>query len=356
MKILQIVGNSYRIGSGIYSILNPLVEKLNEKGIETNVLYTGSKPLDTPLKLVFQYGKDFTDSDFDKYSLVVFHGIYYINYIKLAKILRAKKINYIIKPHSSLMKASFRKHGIRKLVYLLVFFKFFNKAKGIIYTNKDEESNSYKFLNKNRFVEMNGIELVPKTMPEYKKNDEVLRLFFLSRIDISHKGVDILLNGIERILSLLEQENCVISFYGNGYPKGMEYFQTRMKKLNSKNVIFRGSIFGEEKEKMYASSDIFLLTSRYEGFPTVLSETLMYGIPSVITKGTNGKFIADSKAGWFARSSKSADVADAIKTSILEYKKDPLYYRNNARILAEKTFDINITIEKTIELYTLLTK
>lgn len=351
MKILQVVGNSYRIGSGIYSIVNPLVEKLNENNIETNVLYTGTKVLDTPLKLVFQYGKDFKASDFEKYSLIIFHGIYYINYIKLSKILRAKKINYIIKPHSSLMKASFRKHGIRKLVYLLVFFKFFNKAKGIIYTNKDEEINSFKFLNKNRLEEMNGIELFPKTISIHEKTNKTIQLFFLSRIDISHKGVDILLDGIERIIDFLEEENCCISFYGNGYPKSMKYFEERLKSIDSKNVVFKGSIFGEEKEKMYAKSDIFLLTSRYEGFPTVLSETLMYGIPSVITKGTNGKFIFDNNAGWLAKSTKSKDVAEVIKTAIIEYKKQPDYYRENARKLAERTFDINITIDNTIAMY-----
>lgn len=351
MKVLQIVGNSYRLGSGIYSILNPLVEMLNKRGIETDVLYTGNKTLESTLPHVFHYCEDFSDSDFNNYSLVIFHGIYYLDYIKIAKTLRKNKVKYLIKPHSSLMKASFRRHGIRKIGYLMVFNSFFRKAEGVIYTNSDEEKNSFKYLNKKRLLEMNGIELSPKSLPEYKENNGVIKLFFLSRIDISHKGVDILLNGIEKIIEFLEKENCIIHFYGNGYPKAMGYFQKRLEEINSKNIVFNGSIFGEEKEKMYASSDIFLLTSRYEGFPTVLSETLMYGIPAVITKGTNGKFIADNDAGWFIKTLKPTDVADTIKKAVMEYKNRPSFYKDNARKLAEKSFDINKTINATIAMY-----
>lgn len=351
MKILQVVGNSYVLGSGIYSIINPLVQKLNERNIETNVLSVVKEEKKDKLPFVFMYNENFYNTDFDKYDLVIFHGIYYYEFINIAKLLMNKKIPYLIKPHSSLTKASYKKHGIRKLAYLFVFYTFFHNAKGIIFTNEEEKKHSFLFLNKQQFLEMNGIDLDPVVPVEKMSGSDRLNLIYLSRIDLSHKGVDILLNAIERLLSFLIEKNCFINFYGVGQDRDMKYFNKRIKKISSERVVFHGPLFGQEKNEVYNKSDIMLLTSRYEGFPTVLIEATMHSIPCVITEGTNGKFLADNNAGWYVPNLNAKTIAFNIKKAITDYMTNRNLYRINARKLAENTFDIEKTIENTIRIY-----
>lgn len=344
MRILYVVGDSYQNGSGIYSIINPLIDRMNSKDFEANVLMVGSKGEDFINNRIYLYNKNFFDKDFSNYSLVIFNGIYYLMFIKIAKLLFSKEIPYCFKPHSSLMKTSFRKSFLKKIIFLLLFKSIFNKAKAIIYTNEEEKENSLKWLNKNQLLEMNGIEsFLP---PGEKSCDNLVNLFFLARIDFSHKGVDLLLKALFLLKDFFEQENCFFTFYGRGHPAAEKRFLNTLKRLNSDRVMFKGSIFDDKKNDMYKQQNICVLTSRYEGFPTSLTEALFFGIPLVVTKGTNGKNVCDAGAGWFIEKNSPKYIAEMIKKAILAYKENPTKYQENAYKYAFE----NCNIEKTINI------
>jgi glycosyltransferase involved in cell wall biosynthesis len=52
-------------------------------------------------------------------------------------------------------------------------------------------------------------------------------------------------------------------------------------------VELRGPVQGEEKEALFRKAMIFIHTSRWEGLPLVLLEALSYGVPCLLTPGTN---------------------------------------------------------------------
>ena len=87
----------------------------------------------------------------------------------------------------------------------------------------------------------------------------------------------------------------------------------------------RDAVNGIEKEKIILSADIFIQTSRVEGMPLGILEALSYGLPCLVTKGTNtGEIVKKYNAGW---------VAETNTTSI-------------ANKLIEAIFDSNVWVEK----------
>ena len=75
------------------------------------------------------------------------------------------------------------------------------------------------------------------------------------------------------------------------------------------------------KKKLYFWIVIFVLTSRFEGHPMGLIEALSYGLPSLVTTGTNmAKEIESNNAGWIAET-EIESIVIAIKRLIREKVK-----------------------------------
>ena len=58
-------------------------------------------------------------------------------------------------------------------------------------------------------------------------------------------------------------------------------------------------VFGNEKEDVLRNTEVFIMCSRYEGMPMALIEAMSFGIPCLVTEGTNMRsVIEENKAGW----------------------------------------------------------
>ena len=93
------------------------------------------------------------------------------------------------------------------------------------------------------------------------------------------------------------------------------------KKLAPEVFSLNGPVFGAEKAEVFAGSDIKVLTSRYEGFPTVLTEALFAGLPCVVTSMTNAGFFEKARIGWCS-SLASHSIATTIKRAVDDFRND----------------------------------
>ncbi|EFN9341155.1 glycosyltransferase, partial [Escherichia coli] len=111
--------------------------------------------------------------------------------------------------------------------------------------------------------------------------------------------------------------------YGKGSKEEENELIRRIKKLNFTNVAFYGAIYGNQKYDMFNKKDIFILTSRYEGFPMAILEALDAGLPCLVTRGVNMTSIIEKyHVGWECQTTPQS-VANLI-VSVLGVEQDVL--------------------------------
>ncbi|QTL92802.1 Mannosylfructose-phosphate synthase [Aeromonas jandaei] len=263
------------------------------------------------------------DDIIEKFDLFVFHGVYYYKYISLANKIKSKGKRYFVKPHSSLMIDAQKKAIAKKAIANFLFFKrFINNADAIVFTNYDEAKNSVQW-NPNIVYEGNGIQSVQADDIKVRLKKRPYNLVYLSRIDFSHKGTDILLDALYLLKKDKKISDINLSFYGKGSAKEESILIKKIKDLNFPSVSFEGPLYGQEKYDMFNKKDIFILTSRYEGFPMAVLEALDSGLPCLVTKGVNmTSIIQGSNIGWECDTNPS-DVANLILT-VLETDEEKI--------------------------------
>jgi glycosyltransferase involved in cell wall biosynthesis len=287
--------------------------------------------------------------EYQKPDIVVFEDFYYPNCIKFHFELLKKKIPYIIVPRGALTSFAQKSKWLKKKVAnFLMFSHFLKKALCIQYLTNEEYKDSTDKWNKRHIIIPNGFKL-PENYREVFSKDHI-NAVFIGRLNAYHKGLDMLIDALKMIESPLRQQKFKVTLYGE---RNRNYDQLKQQVETNRIediVSFGGEAFDEDKAKVLLNADLFIMTSRFEGLPMGLLEALAYGIPVVVTPGTNmAAVVNDANAGWVAEPTVNS-IADTIWQAVrcrAEYEQKG----KNARVLAIK-YDWNIlaqTFHKEVE-------
>lgn len=212
------------------------------------------------------------------------------------------------------------------------FYKFYNTYHKIIAQSEDMRTDLLqqfkirpeKLVKINNPVDFDFIDArlfaacrPPEFLPHYKN---VVAIGNLTH----RKGFDLLL----KVFVHLKDKNILLHILGDG--KDAQMLHEMKEMLDLQHVIFHGK--QENPYQFLKFADLFVLSSRYEGFPNVLLEagacgtfsltnTCLGGISEIIQSGINGEMadIEDSKA--FAN----------FLVQILNHTHDPRSIRNSIR-------------------------
>lgn len=351
-KIGHVFSGEYKVGNGIFTVVDSLLANINYSKFEC-ILYCKKKEgLEAKYKIIDETELSFKELlKKEKFDLIVFHGIFFGDYLNKFLLCKKNSIPYIVKPHGSLVEKGWSKNGLKKKIFFFLGLKYFlNQSDGIIYINEEERQSSIK-LNAKTYIEPNLIQINIQSKNEFSTKT---RLLFFSRIDFYHKGLDYLLSALTLLDKNIE-DKIEFEFYGIGDKKSVEKLKDFILKHNLNFVNYRGGIKSDnEKEEMFLKSDILILTSRYEGYPTVITEALTYGIPPIVTPGTNALFLAKDNIGWETKLN-SLDIAKQIEKSVNEFLIDKIKIKSKCMLYVEKELGLN-KISVAEELYERLCK
>jgi glycosyltransferase involved in cell wall biosynthesis len=123
----------------------------------------------------------------------------------------------------------------------------------------------------------NGITLPPLKVPNADFSPMIL---CLARLDINHKGQDILLHAMQKVLSKLPKTKLFIVGDGDDFEK----LNLLTKKLNiEEKVEFKGPAFSPQKNVYLKNCDVLCISPRTESYGVVYLEAMAYGRPIVTT-------------------------------------------------------------------------
>ena len=256
---------------------------------------------------------------FDKPDVVVFEGLYdSFKEISFSCALRKAKIPYIIVPRGSLTyNAMHNGSKIKKeIAHKLFYDNYISKALAIQFlTNREYEDSKYRFDGKH-FILPNGIH--PSSIVKEDFSSNGIRAVYIGRFDAYHKGLDLLLEACKAEKDYLVNNGFLLSLYGTE-TADWHRLKENVSKWGSEFIQINKSIFGKDKENVLLSSDIFVMTSRFEGHPMGLIEALAYGLPCLASNGTNmSSEVSKYNAGWTCQSDVSS-IRQALHSIIDEH-------------------------------------
>lgn len=288
-------------------------------------------------------------SPFSKPDIVVVEEFYCYPFCKIIEDIIKLKIPFIIIPRSEFTWQGQRKKLIKKKIANIIYFnRFARKASAIQYLSEQERTDSGDKWNKKSIIISNGVNMPLVHKSQFSTKG--IQAVYIGRYDIYQKGLDLLLNSVALIKDELREAKFKLNMYGVDQSGARKYINSQVKKYNIEElIVINDTIFGEDKREVLLSSDVFILTSRFEGMPMGLIEALSYGIPCLVTSGTNmSNEIEKYSAGWTAEIT-----IDSITMAIEKMLADTYCFDVkgvNARKLAEN-YSWSEVAKKSSQLY-----
>lgn len=310
--------------SGLTSAIPPLVNTLQNLGVQTGLLTTSQlgsykKPETYPVvhirDLPLYPAIASMPAPLNQPDLIIFHSTYILQHIPLVYEALQRKIPYIITPHGGMTRQSQQQKQLKKKVGNFCFFNWMVRHAAALHCLNEQEAIDVKnHWHHPVFVVNNGVNIPPKELLANPGSKSNLKFLFLGRLDINHKGLDLLLAACGIIQEILRKSQVQISFYGSTINDSRIKLQELINKYQIQDLIsLHEPVLGKAKQDVFQSTDLFLHTSRFEGQPIAVLEALSYGIPCLLTPGTN---MADEVeavgAGWKVNANPEA-IAQGIK-------------------------------------------
>ncbi len=273
-------------------------------------------------------------------AVVHLHGAFIPEFFHLSQKLHKQGIRYVYTPHGSLTAAAMQQSKLRKQVYFSLFEKKLIKNAKTVQLLGEQE---YSYID--RLVEAPHKVLIPNGMdlgeipalPE-KSEREVPVFNFCGRLDTYHKGLDLMLTGFQ--LFLKKGHLARLELIGDGADRPA--LEQLAESLGIRQqVIFHGAKYGDEKYRLMAQGDLFLHTSRMEGFPMAVLEAAALGLPCLTSEPTNiNSYIRKFDAGIPLAEHTPEGICEAMERGLHFFKTKQLEkLGENARRMVSQAFD-----------------
>ena len=258
-----------------------------------------------------------------------FHGISHWS-DRMALHLKHVGIPYVFTSHGHLHFYGLL-HGAKKAVYLNFFNSFIRQAEGLHFLTQREMERSRYILpgwHKKILVQPNLVRLPnPDSINATSRDSlgiprDAFVFVYLGRLDVRHKGLDLLLGAFSRLSPVRPVHLLLI---GPDFAGGRKVLEDLAKKLGcEKRIHFTGSKVAPGKWELLKMADAFISPSRWEAFGIAMVEAIGFGLPTIVSDEIN--FVKEVAAGRAAMISGVS--AAALAATMNRLMADPALRRS----------------------------
>lgn len=228
------------------------------------------------------------------------------------------------------------------------FYKFYNNFHKIIVQSKDMQQD----LIENIKVKSNKLELINNPINIAQVNEKIAKAVYPKEFDRNCKNVVAIGNvsyrkgfdNLLKVFSHLKDENINLYILGDG--ADMTTFQQMKSEMQLDKVHFLGRKTNPIDYLCHA--DLFVLSSRYEGFPNVLLEAGACGIYSIANdcKGGINEIIQDGVNGKMSPIENHENFASLIKEAL-----NQKHERELIKQITSERYNVDFIIPKYLKLF-----
>jgi glycosyltransferase involved in cell wall biosynthesis len=221
-----------------------------------------------------------------------------------ALLARRLRVPYVVSPHGGYAPASLARSARRKTAYKYLLERPMLRRAALRVALTDVEAGDLDAFGAGRPVTVipNGVIPAPRDLDGAAFRRELglgptdRLLLFVGRLDIRHKGLDVLLDGVA------EAPAWRLAMVGPAVRGGRARLQARAEALGMlSRLAVVGPRQGRALHEAFAAADCFALTSRWEGLPISLLEALGHGLPAVVSPVVDRLVaVVAAGAGWSA--------------------------------------------------------
>lgn len=278
-----------------------------------------------------------------KPDIVHFHSVHIGAFIALAHKLRKRSMPYIVTPHGGFALRKLETVGLRVRAYIKLLEKCYLEGAYFVQAVSRNDTDGLQALGiRAQVVEVpNGIDLaaVPRKVDvsllrrRYPNIDGRRVFLFLGRLDPVQKGLDLFLEAFAQAGAY----NFVLVIVGPDWQGSMARLRSRAEALGlGGRVIFAGPVYGRQKWSYLAGVDVFVHTSRWEGFAFSVLEALAMGKPVLASTGADPEGEINKQGAGFTVPATAKDVAKAIRCLAQLSNEELLRMGSQARAMAEE--------------------
>lgn len=199
----------------------------------------------------------------------------------------------------------------------------------------------------NSFIPDEQLIYVPNGMENHnytlqKNKNSSIQILFLSNLHPSKGPFEVL-----KAANIVVKQNADVHFVLAGADSSPVFTQQLRsyitQKMLDEYVTMPGRVFGEEKEKLFATSDIFVFPSYFkrEVSGNVNIEAMSWGLPVISSaEGAISEIVKNGVTGFIVNPKSSVEIADKILTLV----KDPSL-RREMGIKGRENFELKYTLE-----------
>lgn len=264
-----------------------------------------------------------------------------------------KKAPIVCTPHGMLDPYIIKNQGVVKRLVSKLFFQKSLEAVDCYHALCQKELEDIRAYGLKQPVAIipNGINL-PDPNLKFEKSDKKKHLLYLGRLH-KKKGVDLLLKALTVINNEKKEmlDNWQIDLVGWDH----EGCKAELEKIVEDNhlddlVVFHGGLFGENKQRMYANADGYILPSHGEGLPMTVLEAWSWKIPVIMTPECHLPEGYSANAAIEINDNVES-VSDGLKTFLGMSDKERQSMGMCGYNLVRENFTWDVSAKKMIEVY-----